>query len=285
MFKKDVSTVEQKPKADLEKKAEITKKEEKPVANKITVGHVHMSGCTGCLVSLADNYAGLLTILDKYADLVYGLTLADVRHIPKMDVALVEGSICIQDKLSVEEIKQAREKAAIVVAVGGCAATGNINRFDRGGQQNQPQHESFVPISDIIDVDVFIPGCAPTPQMIRNVCLMAYLLLRGTDDQKKLAGQYLKPLMDLAKVSFGSKMNFTTLMQEVVNQGLCMGCGSCSGACPVRAISMEYGKPQGQRDLCINCGACYSQCPRSFFDHSLMEQHEAIGELIAAVMK
>jgi coenzyme F420 hydrogenase subunit gamma len=285
MFKKDVSTVEQKPKADLEKKAEITKKEEKPVANKITVGHVHMSGCTGCLVSLADNYAGLLTILDKYADLVYGLTLADVRHIPKMDVALVEGSVCIQDKLSVEEIKQAREKSAIVVAVGGCAATGNINRFDRGGQQNQPQHESFVPISDIIDVDVFIPGCAPTPQLIRNVCLMAYLLLRGTDDQKKLAGQYLKPLMDLAKAPFGSKLNFTTLMQEVVNVGLCMGCGSCAGACPVRAISMEYGKPQGQRDLCINCGACYSQCPRSFFDHSLMEQYEAIGELITAVMQ
>ena len=46
-------------------------KEEKPVADKITVGHVHMSGCTGCLVSLADNYEGLLTILDKYADLVY----------------------------------------------------------------------------------------------------------------------------------------------------------------------------------------------------------------------
>ncbi|HJJ77849.1 MAG TPA: coenzyme F420 hydrogenase subunit gamma, partial [Methanocorpusculum sp.] len=45
-------------------------KEEKPVADKITVGHVHMSGCTGCLVSLADNYEGLLTILDKYADLV-----------------------------------------------------------------------------------------------------------------------------------------------------------------------------------------------------------------------
>jgi coenzyme F420 hydrogenase subunit gamma len=55
--------------ADVETKME-TKKEVKPVADKITVGHVHMSGCTGCLVSLADNYGGLLTILDRYADLV-----------------------------------------------------------------------------------------------------------------------------------------------------------------------------------------------------------------------
>ena len=138
VFKKDD---QQKP-ADVAK-AETSKKEVKPVVDKITVGHVHMSGCTGCLVSLADNYGGLLTILDKYADLVYGLTLADVRHIPKMDVALVEGSVCINDKLSVEEIKQTREKAAIVVAVGGCASYGNITRFCRGGQQNQPQHEVF----------------------------------------------------------------------------------------------------------------------------------------------
>ena len=65
-------------------------KEEKPVAEKITIGHVHMSGCTGCLVSLADNYGGLFTLLDNYADLNYCLTLADVRDIPKMDVALVE---------------------------------------------------------------------------------------------------------------------------------------------------------------------------------------------------
>ena len=143
-------------------------KEEKPVADKITVGHVHMSGCTGCLVSLADNYEGLLTILDKYADLVYCLTLADVRHIPEMDVALVEGSVCINDECSMEEILETRERAKIVVALGGCACYGNTTRFCRGGQQNQPQHEGFVPIGDLIKVDVYIPACAPTPQQIRN---------------------------------------------------------------------------------------------------------------------
>ena len=67
--------------AKVEQKPIITKpKEEKPVADKITVGHVHMSGCTGCLVSLADNYEGLLTILDKYADLVYCLPLCLLRR-------------------------------------------------------------------------------------------------------------------------------------------------------------------------------------------------------------
>ena len=149
------------------------------MADKITVGYTHLSGCTGCTVALADNYAGLLTLLDKYVDLKYMPTLADARHIQKVDVSFVEGSVCINDKLAVAEIKETREKSAVVVALGGCACYGNITRFARGGQQNQPAHEAYLPIGDLIKVDVYIPGCAPTPQMIRNVAVHGIPALKG----------------------------------------------------------------------------------------------------------
>jgi coenzyme F420 hydrogenase subunit gamma len=91
MFKKDASPEPPKSAApqkaaDEAPKATEIKKEVKPVADKITVGYTHLSGCTGCTVALADNYAGLLTLLDKYVDLKYMPTLADPRHVQKVDV-------------------------------------------------------------------------------------------------------------------------------------------------------------------------------------------------------
>jgi len=124
------------------------------------LAYVHLSGCTGCLVSLADTYEKLLDVLGA-VDMVYNLTLADARTLPegKIDIAIVEGGVCLQDEESVHLIKETREKAGLVVAYGGCAATGNVLNFCRGGQWNQPQHESFVPINRLVKVDAYIPGC------------------------------------------------------------------------------------------------------------------------------
>src|SRR3974390_1134343 len=77
--------------------APATKSEGVKVA-KPKIAYVHLSGCTGCLVSLADHYEKLLDILGA-VDMVYNLTLADARELPegKIDISIVEGAVCLQD--------------------------------------------------------------------------------------------------------------------------------------------------------------------------------------------
>ena len=130
------------------------------------IGYIHLSGCTGDVMSLSENYDILAPLLTEMVDIVYGQTLADVWEMPEMDVALVEGSVCLQDEHSVKELMEAREKAGLVVALGSCAATGCFTRYSRGGQQANPNHESFVPIADLIKVDAALPGCPPSPEII-----------------------------------------------------------------------------------------------------------------------
>ena len=89
-------------------------------------------------------------------------------------------------------------------------------------------HQSYLPIGDLIKVDIFIPGCAPTPQMIRNTAVMAYLLLKGTKEQKELATKFLTPLMNMASACTSACA--CDIMTSVINQGLCMGCGRCAAA-------------------------------------------------------
>ncbi len=208
------------------------------------------SGCSGCLISLLDNYDILLDLLDA-VDYRYETTIADVREVPDedIDIAIVHGSICLQDKKEVEQIKKIRQVSKYVVALGGCATTGNITRFSVGGQAAKPMHESFAPISNLIKVDFALPGCPTGAEAIANTVLAAV----GGDVE------YLAPLATLAGFACGCD-----LLVKIVGQGLCIGCGSCSMACPTRAIEMDYGRPHVNQELCIKCGACYAQCPRSF---------------------
>jgi coenzyme F420 hydrogenase subunit beta len=56
-------------------------------------------------------------------------------------------------------------------------------------------------------------------------------------------------------------------IQEVVNEGLCHGCGTCVSLCPQSAIALCRSERQGiylpaiDRALCRECGLCFKVCP------------------------
>ena len=60
-------------------------------------------------------------------------------------------------------------------------------------------------------------------------------------------------------------MSFELLKEEIVDAGLCQGCGLCAGSC--KHIEMEIRRPI-LKDYCIleregqDCGKCYQNCPQ-----------------------
>ncbi|MBQ6490406.1 MAG: 4Fe-4S binding protein [Solobacterium sp.] len=51
-------------------------------------------------------------------------------------------------------------------------------------------------------------------------------------------------------------------MPVTIDKDLCIGCGACTGVCPVEALSLDdEGKSQCDADLCISCGTCVGTCP------------------------
>lgn len=105
-----------------EPKKEKSQQEVEKVAEKPRLGYFHLSGCTGDIMSLSENYDILAEILTNMVDVVYGQTLVDVwwddeNPMPEMDLALVEGSVCLQDEHSLKELYELRKKAKLVCAL------------------------------------------------------------------------------------------------------------------------------------------------------------------------
>ena len=61
------------------------------------------------------------------------------------------------------------------------------------------------------------------------------------------------------------KMSFVLLKSEIIDAGLCQGCGLCAGSC--KHIEMDVLRPT-LKDYCIlerdgeDCGKCYQTCPQ-----------------------
>lgn len=139
-------------------------------------------------MSFFDTDERLLDLAGKI-DLVYS-PLVDTKEYPEgVDIVLVEGGIGNEEQRHFAHIM--RERTKIFVSLGDCAITTNIvayrNPFkvadvldhifvdtaEAGSQLPGADVPALlpiaVPIHQVIDVDVFIPGCPPSADLIYYV--------------------------------------------------------------------------------------------------------------------
>lgn len=104
----------------------------------------------------------------KVIEFKYAKTLRRSAGIGPMDLAFVEGAISSDEQA--EKLKQIRDNAKVLVAIGACAVTGQPS-----AQRNQFTPEQLAAIKPILDrfsyndkvrrldeivkVDYFVPGC------------------------------------------------------------------------------------------------------------------------------
>ncbi len=144
-----------------------------------------LDGCSGCHMSLLDTDERLLELLAGF-DLVYS-PLMDIKQFPQgVDVVCIEGAVSTSEDEA--RLRCARERSTILIALGDCAVTGNIPamRNPLGAaamlravylekQALQPQiptidlptlYEEARPLHRLVAVDLFIPGCPPSAEIL-----------------------------------------------------------------------------------------------------------------------
>jgi F420-non-reducing hydrogenase small subunit len=209
---------------------------------------LQLSGCAGCEVSLLNADAWV----EEY-HLTYMPLVVSTYDVPEVDVLLVSGGVRTDEDLY--KLRRAVKSAEQVVAVGTCAISGGVaNLGDRDEVRelflaNKARHNvphllpRSHPIDAMVEVDLYLPGCPPTPELF-----MAVLSDPDDFEASKTVCQECgrKKLRDMRPehlVGFQSGEVLPDIC--LINQGyLCVG-SSTRGGC--RAPCTRAGHP------CVGC--------------------------------
>jgi NAD-reducing hydrogenase small subunit len=166
-----------------------------PAAAKLRLATVWLAGCSGCHMSFLDLDEFLFDLAEK-VDVVFSPVGSDVKIYPEnVDIALVEGAVANVDNL--ELALQLRQRTALVISFGDCAVTANVpglrNLLDGGHDGAKAVLERgyleladatgqlpfapgivpellprVLPLHEVIPVDIYLPGCPPSAERIRE---------------------------------------------------------------------------------------------------------------------
>ena len=159
---------------------------------KLKIGIYELTGCAGDALLILDCEKELVDIFNA-ADIQSFLMAKSDNIDGELDVALVEGSVTTEREI--EELKDIRKRAKVVVAIGLCATVGglqarfvdqkewrdNFKKVYGDVEMTHTQPVQSKPIDAYIEVDYYLPGCPIGKEQFLNFFTR---LLRGNPPEK-----------------------------------------------------------------------------------------------------
>lgn len=253
------------------------------MSDKPKVGFYWCASCGGCEESVVDLAEDILMVLDN-VEIVFWPVAMDFKKsdVEAMEddsilVTMINGSIRTSEQEEMAHLL--RKKSKLIIAYGSCAHLGGIpglaNQFDKEEilnycYQNSPTivneqgtrpltkseingHTLTLPafrnvvrsLDQVVDVDYYIPGCAPTPRLLKEAIVA---LLEGKVPEK---GTILSPNIALCdecprKESKPTEIKYTKFKRPhltnidpdlcfLAQEVFCMG-PATRGGCEARCI-------------------------------------------------
>jgi len=132
---------------------------------------LQLSGCSGCEVSLLNSTEWI-----ENFDLVYMPLVVSSNKIPDdVEVLLVTGGVRTDE--DIHNLRKGASRSSKVIAVGTCALSGGVAQIREAHQARQSYLDAShrlrlpsmlpraFPIDRFVDVDLYLPGCPPTPEL------------------------------------------------------------------------------------------------------------------------
>jgi F420-non-reducing hydrogenase small subunit len=151
------------------------------MSDQLKISTIPLDSCCGRHMALVNLGTDLLDILAANV-LVYSPVLMDKKSIQPCTVALVEGGV--RNHENAEKLKELRQKADILIALGTCASFGGISGMGSAfttlelltnayGADFSPEdlpvlEPRVTPIDAHVAVDYYIPGCPPPIGLLKE---------------------------------------------------------------------------------------------------------------------
>jgi F420-non-reducing hydrogenase small subunit len=155
-------------------------------SEKVRLNTEWLCDCGGCHVAIVDLHEKILNVLES-VEIQKCPVLTDIKGYPEADVGILTGSVRTEhDRHAAEEM---RKKCKTIIAFGTCAVYGGLHgaglahsreeimdcvykdspttKTDFIPNTNITELEKMVvPVDEVIDVDLYLPGCPPHAHFI-----------------------------------------------------------------------------------------------------------------------